>query len=91
MFIRMYSIFDRVSQIYSEPFSAPNNAAALRAFSNAQNIPDTALFMNPADFQLHFLGVFDNATGLTEFLENSEKIADGRPRFGGDDIEKPED
>ena len=81
MLIRLYSIFDRVAQVFTEPFSAVNDAAAVRAFSNAQLQPGTMMFSNPADFQLFFICEFDNHDGsISSNLGYVEKIADGKPR-----------
>ncbi len=81
MLIRLYSIFDRVAQVFTEPFSAINDAAAIRAFCNAQSQPGTTMFSDPADFQLFFICEFDNHDGsISSNLGHVEKIADGRPR-----------
>lgn len=81
MLIRLYSIFDRVAQVFTEPFSAINDAAAIRAFCNAQSQPGTMMFSNPEDFQLFFICEFDNHDGsISSNLGYVEKIADGRPR-----------
>lgn len=81
MSFRLYSIFDRVAQVFTEPFSFINDAAAIRAFNNAQSQPGTTIFSNPADFQLFFICEFDNHDGsISSNLGHVEKIADGRPR-----------
>lgn len=81
MLIRLYSIFDRVAQVFTEPFSAVNDAAAIRAFCNTQEQPGTTLFTNPSDFQLFFICEFDNHDGsISSNLGYVEKIADGKPR-----------
>lgn len=54
----MYSIFDRMAQVFSEPFLAQNNAIAQRRFQYvAKNSP-----MVSEDLQLFKVGSFDTIT-----------------------------
>lgn len=78
MLVRLYSVFDRVAQIYADPFSSPNDATAARAFSMAQSSPDSMLFASPQDYQLWFLGSMDNCTGDIDCAPF--KVCDGKPR-----------
>lgn len=80
MKIRLYSIFDRVSKVFTEPFPCVNDAAAIRSFYNVQSEPGTTLYSNPDDFQLFFICEFDNHDGLISDLGGVGKIADGKPR-----------
>lgn len=65
MVYQIYSIYDRKAKIYSEPFLAQNNAVAQRRFQflmqNSQMIAD--------DCELHYLGTFDNSTGVIGSVE----------------------
>ena len=63
MLIRLYSVYDRVAQVYAEPFSAVNDATALRSFTIAQSSPESMLYASPGDFQLWYLGSMDNSSG----------------------------
>ena len=84
MLIRLYSVYDRVAQVYGEPFSAVNDATAVRAFTIAQSSPESMLSASPADFQLWYIGSMDNSTGdiLTVGFPETEphKVCDGKPR-----------
>lgn len=84
MLIRLYSVYDRVAQVYAEPFSAVNDATAVRSFTIAQSSPESMLYASPTDFQLWYLGSLDNSSG--ELLSHDDpatephKVCDGKPR-----------
>ena len=84
MLIRLYSVYDRVAQVYAEPFSAVNDATALRSFTIAQSTPESMLYASPADFQLWYLGSMDNSSGELLSYDAPEcephKVCDGKPR-----------
>lgn len=82
MLIRLYSVYDRVAQIYAEPFTAVNDATAARSFTIAQASPESMLYAAPADFQLWYLGSIDNSSGNFMCQGDSEpyKVCDGKPR-----------
>lgn len=78
MLVRLYSIYDRVAQVYADPFVSVNDATAARSFMLAQSSPDTMLFASPQDYQLWFLGSMDNRTG--DIDSAPFKVCDGQPR-----------
>lgn len=84
MLIRMYSVYDRVAQIYAEPFVSPNDATAARAFNIAQSSPESMLYASPCDFQLWYIGSMDNTSGELLSYDAPEcephKVCDGKPR-----------
>lgn len=84
MLIRLYSVYDRVAQIYAEPFTAVNDATAARSFTIAQSSPESMLYASPGDFQLWYLGSMDNNSGelLTydDPATEPHKVLDGKPR-----------
>lgn len=82
MLVRLYSVYDRVAQVYAEPFTAVNDATAVRAFTIAQSTPESMLFATPADFQLWYIGSMDNTNGDILCFDDYEpyKVVDGKPR-----------
>ena len=81
MLIRLYSVYDRVAQIYAEPFVSPNDATAARAFNIAQSTPESMLYASPLDYQLWFVGSFDNSSGFIRSGDDDlYKVCDGKPR-----------
>lgn len=79
MIMEMYSIKDTVTGLYSQPFFAQNQAAAIRQFdylmANAQ--------MVAKDCQLYYIGDFDSEQGFmlsgkgTSFIKNAEVVENG--------------
>lgn len=76
MKLLMFSIFDVVAKIYSQPFFMPTTGQALRAFGDEVNNPQSTINKHPADFRLFKLGDFDDNSGVivsknAEFLANA--------------------
>lgn len=66
MVLKMYSIFDSKLAAFSVPFYEHKDAVAIRKFTDAVNDgsnPNNQWFNHPEDFQLFFLGEFDDNTG----------------------------
>lgn len=82
MLIRLYSVYDRVARVHSDPFVSVNDASAARAFAIAQSSSDTMLCVSPGDYQLWYLGSMDNINGHILCQGDSEpyKVLDGQPR-----------
>lgn len=64
--MNIYSIRDLKADAFAAPFCLPNDAVALRATAEAANDPETTLFKHPGDFQLWYVGKFDQSTGHLE-------------------------
>lgn len=62
MILRIYSIFDAVSQAYMQPFYCINEQVAQRHFRNLANDDQSNIGRNPKDFILFYLGTFDDST-----------------------------
>ena len=59
MELKAYTLYDRISGLYSEPFFVQNDEVAKRRFNYfCQNTPMVA-----SDCELYFLGEWDNTTG----------------------------
>lgn len=65
MKLEIYTIRDSAAVAYGRPFYAPARGAAIRSFSDEVNRenPENPLYSHPADFELYYLGVFDDSTG----------------------------
>lgn len=59
MIVRLYALFDRVAQLCGPIGEAANDAVAMRSFKEAVRSNP-----NRSDFQLLFLGEFDQAKGV---------------------------
>lgn len=62
--MKMYSIYDKVSNAFTTPFYAHNDGMAVRMFSNTVNDPSTQISQSVADYSLFRVGLFDEQTGL---------------------------
>lgn len=73
------SIRDRKSEFFNSPFFVPNEAVAVRTFTQEVNRADdkNMLFTAAEDFELYVVGVFDDATG---FLSPEMHEGNVRPR-----------
>lgn len=74
----LYAIYDRKAQVYVPPFTAMNDATAVRMFSEAVVTSETPVSQYPADFDLLLLGAVDLETGvLTPEMPTPRPIVNG--------------
>lgn len=64
MILRAYSLYDCKALIYSPPFYAATDAAAVRMVSDTVADPNTSLSRHPTDYVLFMVGEFDDQRGL---------------------------
>lgn len=57
---KVYSVFDSKAAVYGTPFFMPNDAMAVRAFTDLVNGPENMISVHPEDFSLFVLGDFDD-------------------------------
>lgn len=62
----IYTVFDKKSGSYSQPFFVNHQVHATRIVETAVNDPTSNLGTFPADFALYHLGHFDDQSGLFE-------------------------
>lgn len=72
MILRAYSLFDHKALVYSPPFYAATDAAAVRMVSDTVADQNTSLSRHPADYTLFRTGEFDDSSGL--FLQHSPLV-----------------
>lgn len=64
MIYRLYSIYDNVSLSYGPPSIEVSDAAASRMHRTVINNPQAGLLYRfPSDYDLYYLGTYDNDTG----------------------------
>lgn len=65
----MCSVFDTAAQVYGRPVFVNHRSMAVRSFTDEVNrkSADNTMAMHPSDFELYYLGVFEDSTG--EFVE----------------------
>lgn len=63
MVLNMYTVRDVKADIYHKPFYEHTHGSAERAFKTAVNDPQGAIYGSPEDYQLFFIGSFDDRDG----------------------------
>lgn len=61
--LKMYSIRDSKGEFYSQPFVKNTHGEAERDFQSLANDEKSQVAQYPEDFDLYFLGEYDNITG----------------------------
>lgn len=66
MILSIVSIYDRVAKMYSRPAFVQSRGAAIRAFGDEVRRvdPNNEVNRHPGDYELQFLGTFDDDTGI---------------------------
>lgn len=64
--LKIYSVFDTKSKLYSMPHFQPSDGVAIRDFSTACQDEKTKLNQYPSDFSLYAVGKFNVETGEIE-------------------------
>lgn len=79
MKILICSVYDRVAQIYGYPNFVNSKGATIRAFADQINRQDanSQLYQHPDDFDMYYLGEFDDATAEFTILPTPELLARG--------------
>lgn len=60
---QIYSIYDTKLQAYFSPFTAQNDAVALRNFADLANDPQSRISQHPEDYQLIAVGEWNDSSG----------------------------
>ena len=70
----LFCVYDRVGEMFHDPFPAVKAGIVLRDFAKEVNSvnPDSVMAQHPGDFELWKLGVFDVNTGT--LLPAKEKV-----------------
>jgi hypothetical protein len=65
MILKICAVKDLAAELYARPMFFQHENLAARSFNNEINRKDDAnpLYTNPTDFELYYLGTFDEETG----------------------------
>lgn len=69
MKLKLYSVRDRLMNVYLAPFVARADIEAVRQIKSSMDDPQLAkspLVTNPADYDLCLVGEFDDETGILQ-------------------------
>ena len=66
--MKLYTVYDAISESYSPPMINRTRGEALRSFTDEVNNPNSQLFKHAEDYTLFEIGEWDNQTGrITPF------------------------
>lgn len=74
MTLKMFSIRDTKGDVFHRPFYKQNEAEAERDFVTGVNDPKSTMYLYPEDFDLYFVGTYDEQTGTLSALETPVHI-----------------
>jgi len=63
MQLKMYSIRDAKAEIFGAPFYKSTHGQAERDFKSLVNDKKSQVWVYPEDFDLYFIGTYDDSTG----------------------------
>lgn len=69
MKIHIYTVYDSKTGVYGQPNFMINRGAALRAWQEAANDPQSNIGKHPADFSMFEIGVWDDESGIITMHE----------------------
>lgn len=74
--LRLYSVRDVVAGTFGRPFVSQSNAVAVRSIGDEINraSSDSILQSHPSDFELFFLGEFNDENGRFAPLADLERV-----------------
>lgn len=72
--LKVYSIRDAKAEVYNAPFYKGTHGEAERDFRTAVNDEKSFLSQYPDDFDLYYIGDFDQNTGLVTSLDTPMHI-----------------
>lgn len=77
MKFQIISVRDNVANIFGTPNFVQSKGSAIRAFSDEVNRPDenNAFYKHPSDFELFFLGTYDDEQAIFELLARPESLS----------------
>lgn len=74
MILQVYSVYDKAVLAFLQPFFARSRGEAVRSFTDACNNKEHLFSKNAADYELHFLGLWDDTSGVFGDGEKSARV-----------------
>lgn len=74
MQMKVYSIRDSKGEVFNQPFFQKTHGEAERSFVTLVNDEKSMISKYPDDFDLYYLGVYDDQTGLIQSLDTPQHI-----------------
>lgn len=74
MQLKIYSIRDGKGEVYNTPFFQKTHGEAERTFRELANDQKSMIFKYPDDYDLYFIGSYDDTTGVIQPLDTPHHI-----------------
>lgn len=75
MLLKIYSIRDSKAEVFNQPFFQKTHGEAERNFMSLVQDEKSTVWKYPDDFDLYYLGDFDDQTGKLTKLDTPQHIA----------------
>lgn len=72
--LKLFAIRDIKTEVFDRPFPQKTHGEAERTFQQIVNDPQTYVSKHPDDFELYFLGTYDDHTGRIDSLEIPQRV-----------------
>ena len=72
---KIYAIKDQAIEAFSQPFFVQAQGQAVRMFMDETKNEQSQINRHPADFELWYIGEFDEQTGTVTAAPNVERVA----------------
>jgi len=83
---KIYCVRDRKAQMFHKPFYERDHVMAIRGFEDACKDDKSPFFKWPGDFELLYLGDFEESTGKFKLLDLPTVMADPVQFLGSDPV-----
>lgn len=74
---KIYTIYDTKSEAYLQPFFLKTHGLAVRTFTDCVNDPKHQFGRHPADYNLFFLGDFEDTTSEWTIEKTPQNLGKG--------------
>lgn len=71
---KVYTIRDSKGEFYGAPFTKQTHGEAERTFHQLKKDDKTPIFQYPEDFDLYYIGEFDNLTGKLTGIDTPQHM-----------------
>lgn len=74
MISKIFTIRDSKAEVFNTPFYAKTHGEAERSFSQLVRDPKSTVSQFPEDYDLYYLGTYDDQTGKAEWLDTPQHL-----------------
>ena len=73
--MKMYAIYDRAIEAFGQPIFVKAQGQAIRSFMDECKNPESQFNKHPEDYELYYIGEFDETKGSITNNMNMERVA----------------